>query len=93
MTNMHSKVSRFLLLALLMIVMYIFWVYSYRTVSRESVVFSRMECIQSVCVENKTTGELCSVREPRVSELVIEADPNNYNIRNIRVIPSDDLCQ
>ena len=93
MTNMHSKVSRFVLLALLVIVLYIFWAYSYRAPGRESVIYTRTDCIQSVCVDNKTTGELCAVRKPTVSELIIEADPNNYNVRNIRVIPSDDLCQ
>lgn len=89
----HSTVSRGVILVLLAGVVFIFWKYSYRSDNRESIVYSSLQCIQSICIENKSTGEMCSYREPRISEVLIETDKDNANVRNIRVIPSDDRCQ
>lgn len=89
----HSTISRIVILALLAVVAFIFLKYSYRSDNREAIVYSSLQCIQSICVENKATGEICSYREPRISEILIETDKDNANVRNIRVIPSDDRCQ
>lgn len=89
----HSRISRLVILALLAGMVYVFIKYSYTSNSRESVVYSTLACVRSVCTENTTTGDLCSMSEPRVSEILIESDPESPNIKTIRVIPSDDKCQ
>lgn len=89
----QSKISRFVILVLFTGLMFILFQYSYRGDNREAVVYSSIQCVQSVCIENKATGDMCSFREPRVSEVLIETDKDSANIRNIRVIPSDDRCQ
>ncbi len=89
----QTKISRFVILLLLAGLLFIIFQYSYRGDNREAVVYSSIQCVQSVCIENKATGNMCSFREPRISEVLIETDKDNANIRNIRVIPSDDRCQ
>lgn len=89
----QTKISRFVILLLLAGLLFIIFQYSYRGDNREAVVYSSIQCVQSVCIENKSTGNMCSLREPRISEVLIETDKDNANIRNIRVIPSDDRCQ
>jgi hypothetical protein len=89
----HSRISRVLILVLVAVMLYVLWTYGYRNPSRESVVYSTLACVRSVCTESPTTGDLCSMTEPRVSEILIESDPESPNIKTIRVIPSDDKCQ
>lgn len=93
MASTQTKVSRVIVLGLLSFVVYIAVTYSTGKPNREAVRYSTLGCIQSVCVVNKTTGDVCNVSEPRVSEVLIESDSINPNILNIRVIPSDDRCQ
>jgi len=93
MASTQTKVSRGIILALLAFVAYIAIQFSSGKPDRESVRYSTLECVQSVCVVNKATGDVCNVSEPRISEVLIESDAINPNIRNIRVIPSDDRCQ
>ena len=89
----HSTVSRVVILLLIAVVTFIFVKYSYRSDNREAIVYSSLQCVQSICLENKATGEICSYRKPRISEILIETDKDNANVRNVRVIPSDDRCQ
>ena len=93
MASTQSNVSRGIILAVIAIVVYVFWAYGRPASSRESVRYATIECVQSVCVDNKTTGSACTVGEARISEILIESDALNSHIRNIRVIPSDDRCQ
>jgi hypothetical protein len=93
MASIQTKVSKGIVLLLIAAVMFIAIRYSFSGPDRESVHYSTVECLQSVCVSNKATGDVCNVLEPRVSEILIESDANNPTIRNIRVIPSDDRCQ
>lgn len=93
MASTQTKVSKVIVLGLLVFVVYIAIQYSSGKPNREAVRYSTLGCIQSVCVVNKATGDVCNVSEPRVSEVLIESDSINPNILNIRVIPSDDRCQ
>lgn len=93
MASVQTNVSRAILLGLLAVVVVVAWTYGGPASNRESVKYSTLACVQSVCIENKTTGNQCTVSDPKISEILIESDPNNSNIRNIRVIPSDDRCQ
>ncbi|MNQ21843.1 hypothetical protein D3C85_349710 [compost metagenome] len=93
MASTQTKISKGIILVLFAAVLFVAIKYSVGTPSRESVRYSTMDCVQSVCVSNKATGDICSVAEPRISEVLIESDAINPNIRNIRVIPSDDRCQ
>lgn len=93
MASVQSKVSRAIILVLLCALGYIMWTYGRPASHRESVKYSSIECVMNVCIENSTAGNLCTVGEARISEILIESDPNNSNIHNIRVIPSNDRCQ
>ena len=93
MASVQSNVSRVIIIAAIVIVLYVFWAYGRPASNRESVHYSSLECVQSICVDNKTTGSACMVGDARISEILIESDAINSHIRNIRVIPSDDRCQ
>lgn len=89
----HTRISKAVILLLFVVLAFIFIKYSISGDTRESVIYSTTQCIQSICVENTAAGDLCSVRTPRISEVLIIADGQNHNIKNVRVIPSDDRCQ
>jgi len=91
--NARPIISRLIILTLLVMLVGVFWAFAFRTPNRESVISSRFECVQSVCMDSKTSGELCRVIEPRVSEILIERSYNNPDIMQVRIIPSDDRCQ
>lgn len=93
MASINTKISKGIVLVLMLAVIGVALKYTFKSESREAVRYSTLECLRTLCIENKVTGDLCSVAEPRVSEILIESDPNNPNIRNIRIIPSDDRCQ
>ena len=93
MASTQTNISKGILLTLIVGICMVFYMYSFPASNRESIKYSSTQCVRSVCVENKTTGDMCSISEPKVSEVLIESDVTNSNIRNIRVIPSDDRCQ
>lgn len=89
----RTIISKGIILVLILIVVLVFFTFAFKTPNREAVISSRFECVQSVCMDSKTSGELCRVIEPRVSEILIERSYNNPDIMQVRIIPSDDRCQ
>lgn len=89
---MNTKISRAIVLVILLIIVAILGAYGFRN-ERELVEHSIMACVQSVCVESTTAGESCVVLNATVSEIVVEADRHGSRLKNIRVIPSTDRCR
>lgn len=59
---------------------------------RESVVHETLQCVSAVCVEDRMIGRSCSVISPVVSKVLITIDPDNPQLRIVRVEQTNADC-
>lgn len=90
-----SRVARLILLGLLalmvaLVLIPIFRANEYR--GRESVVLESLQCVSTVCVEDRSVGKECYFINPGVSKVFITVDPDNSRHRIVRVEPTNADC-
>lgn len=91
MLNRNSTtVGRVIIVLLIGAVIYTMFKYE-SSPSRETVKLSFTGCISSICVQ-QASGENCVIIPASVSEVLVVEDLHDKRLKNIKVAPSNDLC-
>jgi hypothetical protein len=91
--SLYGKISRALILCFVGLVVFVFALYQEIDKSQQSRIDVRLECINTICIEHKEAGLVCTVVGPLVSSITIEEDPVNPRYTNVIITPSNNQCQ